>query len=222
MSGRSLLAPAGTVVLLLVLLGSLGQREPSEAVERFHQEVRARAEALPKFIGSWYGREVPVPAAATKILKPNVMVSRRYRNIRTGEEVTLLLIQTRDAHDLVFHYPPVCYPYNGWNQAWEKQRHWRLGGEERPMVSYCFERSDFQSTRRVVIHNFMILPGGIYVGMDEVRRAANRPSSRFLGAGQFQLLFDAEVPEQRRREISARFIEASRPTIERIMMGKNP
>src|SRR5688572_8658902 len=108
-------AYGATVLVLLALLGdrALLRMAPAET-EPYHAAVRAAVAAIPQVSGNWVGKDVPVPDAAVQMLHPNVIFSRRYQNLSTNETVAVLLVHVRDARDVLGHYPPVCYPGQGW------------------------------------------------------------------------------------------------------------
>lgn len=218
----ALLGPLATVFVLAGLAWSIEQREPSADMVAVQDRVREAAESFPDLIDGWYGRRVEIPAPAVHILKPNALISRRYRHAGSGETVKLLLVHTRDAVDLVHHYPPVCYPNNGWEPVWSERRRW-VGAERHvPLREYCFERGGFDDKRRIVVTNFMVSAAGLHPGMEPVRRIANAPSRRFFGAAQFQLIFDASISRKRRREVFRTLVGACRPVIDTLVQGESP
>src|SRR5262249_37434524 len=72
----------------------------------FHAKVRQLVAKIPNRIGHWEGIDGKVPAAAGKLLKPNAMFCRHYRNESTGRTATVLLVHCRDSRDMTGHYPP--------------------------------------------------------------------------------------------------------------------
>ena len=214
---RACVSPLLTLLVLAGLAWSAELREPTADALAVQQRIRQQADAIPKLIKGWYGQDVPVPAPAIRILRPNVLLSRRYRHIQTGDSVSLLLVHTRDAVDLIHHYPPVCYRYNGWESVWNEQRRWRVDGLDVPVTEYCFQRGDLDGRRRIVVTNFMFGPDGLSAEMEPVRRIANDPAKRFFGAGQVQLVFDVSVPLERRKEVFAGFVGACRGAIDTLV-----
>ena len=113
-SGRTLPYSA-TVIVLLALLGDrMFLRMSPVQTDEYHASVKAAVEAVPTVVGSWVGIDTPVPEAAVRMLHPNIILSRRYQNLSTNETLTVLLVHVRDARDVLGHYPPVCYPGQGW------------------------------------------------------------------------------------------------------------
>src|SRR4051812_11108984 len=69
--------------------------------EAYHTRVRKVAANIPYHFGNWLGLDVPVPGSAVKLLKPNIIISRRFEEMRTGRQVTLLVVQCTDARDIL-------------------------------------------------------------------------------------------------------------------------
>jgi hypothetical protein len=209
---------ASYAVTLLVLLALLGDkaflRVAPAQTEGYHASVRAAVDVLPVVNGSWVGVDVPVPEAAVRMLHPNVIVSRRYQNLSTRESVTLLLVHVKDARDVLGHYPPVCYPGQGWKTQAAQAIDWSVG----PMVirgtEYEFARDRLEGGARLIVDNFLVLAGGETCrNMDGVEVAAQDRKRKFLGAGQVQFVHDASTTPQRRREIVEDFLGFTAPVL---------
>src|SRR5688572_23609198 len=122
------------IAVTLLLLGGIALdqalfRVPAANAAPYHALVQAAAAKIPFHIDTWFGTDIPVPPAATKLLKPNVIVSRRYAEMLTGRRVDFLLVQCTDARDIVGHYPPICYVTHGWTQESAEPRDWEVRSE---------------------------------------------------------------------------------------------
>src|SRR4051794_13343347 len=91
-----LLSPA---IVLAILAGSVieaSSRPKASDAEPYHANVRAAGANLPLVIrgedGEWNGGDEPVPLAAFKLLKPNIIVSRRFVNLKTHHSVGVLIV----------------------------------------------------------------------------------------------------------------------------------
>ena len=100
----------------LLVLPQLGRHESAAGVEvqARNAEVLTAIDAAPYRIGQWIGEDVAVPPAALEILQTNAILSRRFRHLTSGINANLLVVHCSDARDMQGHYPPVCYPANGW------------------------------------------------------------------------------------------------------------
>src|SRR5688500_20316463 len=130
-----------TMVVLSALVADRALfRKPPPAAEAYHAAVRAAAKNMAPTWGSWLAVEVPVPVAAVKMLHPNIIISRRFQNISTGESVSVLLVHVKDARDLLGHYPPVCYPGQGWRTQSINEVQWNSGAAVVQGTQYEFQR----------------------------------------------------------------------------------
>jgi len=123
-------------------------------------------------------------------------------------------VQCRDARDMVGHYPPICYPSNGWTRGITYAKDWHIDDLDVPGTEYNFSRHGTRQPSALTIANFMILPNGtIGRGIEHVNKAAKNYQSQALGAAQLQIVCDAEMPQNEREETIQLFIEACRPVI---------
>lgn len=213
--------PIVTAGLLAGAAGSIAKRKPAQA-DGYHDRIRKIAADVPAIVGSWYGRDVPVPAPAIRILHPNVLISRRYTHLQTNQTVTILLVQSRDAYDMVYHYPPNCFKHNGWTRQWSEPRAWPAGDREVALMEYAFHMRKFNGDENIVVGNFVALSTGPDVDMPAIEKAARDPMRRPFGAAQFQIVFDATVTIDKRREIFAELLPAYLPVIDAIQTAATP
>src|SRR3954447_13582158 len=104
---HSLLKSPGLAwALSLALLGGIAwtrrSMTPPPESAPYHDAVRAAAAAAPTRIGTWVGKDVPIPNEAVKVLRPNVVISRHFTDVVSGESVTFLLVHCTDIRDLYF------------------------------------------------------------------------------------------------------------------------
>ena len=212
------LAPVIVVALLVgVAVDKVLFHLPEGDPEPYHAQIREVADKLPYQIGDWVGTDVDVPPAAVALLKPNVILNRRFKDVRTGQMVTFLLVQCGDARDLLGHYPPVCYRVNGWALQAKTPRDWQVDDVSIRGVEYEFSKSTFERSTRIIINNFMVLPDGIVArDMESVGAVAQDPRKKLFGAAQIQLLFGADIPVSERDEIFKMFMKANISVIKTI------
>lgn len=204
-----------SLALLAGMAAARMTRPAPEDAEPYHRQVRDAANALPFQIGNWFGTDQEVTPAAIQMLQPNVLVSRRYRNIHTGRVATVLLVHCRDARDLAGHYPPVCYPAHGWATDFTTPRRWDVAGLSIDGTEYGFSFRMPTETKRMVVASFMVLPGGpILPDMTGVRHAAADYTRHFYGAAQIQLILDAGIPTAERDAIFRELAGACRGVID--------
>lgn len=201
-----------TIGLSLALLGGAGidrslHTMPKDTVP-YHKAIVKVAANAPARIGDWMGQDVETPQSAIMLLHPNVIVSKHYVNYVSGEWCNFLLVDCSDARDLQGHYPPVCYPNQGWIQMSSESRDWHVGGMTLTGTQYDFMKKDFDPVKKIPIEitetiaNFMLLPHGkIARDMDSVRAAAKDLQNRYYGAAQVQVIMDSNLPQERKDQI---------------------
>jgi hypothetical protein len=213
---------AAALLALLFAARLVVFRQPPQA-EAYFWRVAAAAQATPTTNLPWVSLESPVPPAAISMLRPNITVSRKYTNLQTGQQATLLLVQCRDARALLGHYPPKCYVANGYRQTSGAPRDWQVDGLAIQGMVYAFSFARPDEISSLVIYDFMILPDGHTCrDMEGVYAMARDPQKRRLGAAQLQVLLDSSVPEEQRDATFLALIGAHRHTIDAILAGAVP
>jgi hypothetical protein len=204
--------PAVLTAALLVGVG-MEARSRARPVGATQARVRGAAEAsIPYSIGDWIASDVAAAPAAIALLRPNVLVSRAYQNLKTGETATLLFVQCSDARDLVGHYPPNCYPANGWTLEAAARRDWQVDGTTIQGMRYRFGGRAGDALSGTVVDNFMVLPTGEFGrDMDAVDRVAGDAGLRRLGAAEVQVLTDGKMSEERRDDVFRTLIGPAAP-----------
>jgi len=214
-------APALVVVLLLgITIEKVWLRAPAQDVEPYHERVRQEAAGLPYQIGQWVGTDIEVPRGAIALLRPNVLINRRFKNLHTGRVVSMLLVQCKDARDMLGHYPPVCYPANGWVLQSSVSRDWQVDDLFIPGMEYAFSKTSLERSDSIVIDNFMVLPDGTMGrDMDSTNAIAQDYRKKYYGAAQVQLVFTGSIVSHERDEIVQAFIRSNRAIIEALHSG---
>jgi hypothetical protein len=201
------------LVVTLVLLALIAAQryltsKPSADATAYHAAVRVEADGFPYHFGDWLGVDAPVPQAAVTMLKPNFIISRRYQNLVTGHVLNFLVVHCEDARDILGHYPPVCYPNQGWRVDSALPHDWPTGDATVSGTRYAFTNSLSGSGAKLLIDNFMVLPtGSTGRGMDEVELVARDGSLKHFGAAQVQLVYLTPVTDSDRDRIFAEFFE---------------
>lgn len=208
--------------LLCVIAGQrywTARRTPS--LTAYHDRVRTSAEGAPHKVGPWIGKDVAVPAQALTVLRPNVMLSRRYLNVENGTTAGFMLVHCSDAHAMVGHFPLRCYPARGWKVKTVKSREWQVGDLHVNGMECEFainETGVAGSAQSIVVANFLLRPGGkILRDMDELTASLLTAGGHAEGAGQVQVYFDAQVPQADRDAAILALVQAHRPVIDSIL-----
>ncbi len=229
-----LIPPLFSAALLGGILVEKSRHVTPEHTDAYHERCR---EALDPETGivpiridpSWVRVEdTELHPAAVKLLRPNATINRVYRDTRTTgfyrTNVTLMIVQCRDTRDMAGHFPPICYPSNGYTSIAGtddrpgEERDWYINGMHIPGVEYRYATTRRGITERQAICNFMIVPGkGIVRDMDGVRKAAEDYQQRYYGAAQVWVVMDANLPVEQRNEIFEQIMTPNIPVLETLL-----
>jgi hypothetical protein len=205
-------APALTLVLLCVLPAVFPNRTTADEAALTRQRAVARAvEHAPYRIGSWIGEDIQVPPAATRLLRPNAILSRRFRRIDDDLAVDLLLVHCTDARDMGGHYPPNCYPSSGWLELGgdaPRQATLEVSDRSVPVRVYAFRRvQDDAREVRIRVLNVFILPGGeLTADIHRIKTLAGRRALTTAGVAQLQIVSSSDLDEARVAEAAGEIL----------------
>jgi hypothetical protein len=213
------------VYVTIAMLAAIGllrtSRLPSDDVVARAERIDATAKStLPLVIGEWRGQDVVVPPAAVRLLRPNSILSRTYREEATGGAANLLFVHCSDARDLLGHYPPVCYRARGHELVSTADRDWTVDGVQIQGTRYRFAVDGPFARSEIVVDNYMVLPDGRFGrDMDSVDRVARDPALRRLGVAEVQVVTDGEMPDGRRDEVLRLFAQRMMPLLQLCRTG---
>ena len=221
---RSKISILVSPLLCLTLLGGIVAEDRTHLkpadVEPYHARARAVIEGWPKTImdkegGQWTTSvDESLPPSAEQLLHPNCVIDRRYTSnslIVNGApaQASLLIVQCKDSRDMAGHYPPICYPAAGEQRIFEQEFTFYANGKTHTGMEYHFVQKTVPMLRQCV-YDFFIVPGkGIKKDMDDVRKAAADYQRRYYGAAQFQVVMDADYPQETRESIFRTIIGAN-------------
>ena len=212
-------------VAILLLAGAhryLATRMPA-GTEAYHARIREAATTIPSHIGSWVGRDQPIEVQALSVLKPNLMISREYVNLENGVRAGFTFTHCRDAHDMAGHFPPRCYPANGWTPKASRPHDWVAGDLRFTGMEYEFNIEKLGRSQSVVVANCMLLPSGQIVrDMDGIARSMGGVKGQWSGSGQIQVSFDASIGDEQRHQAVEALLRGYRPLIDAVLADVNP
>jgi hypothetical protein len=221
-------APAACVALLLGMIAESSTRITPADAGPYHARAKAAIESIPMQIGSWSGKEETeetIPKQAIALLHPNKIRALKYSDNAPSPRwydrwASLLVDQCFDAGDMNGHWPPNCYVNSGEEQTFAQPRDWKVGDLVITGTEYHFVKTSPTESTRTAVYNFLIVPGrGILRDMAGVRKAAEDYQQRYYGAAQFQLLMNADLPQQERDEIFTTLMQPCVPVIRTLMSG---
>lgn len=227
MNARTIFAaPIACVGLLLGMTAENQHRLTPRNVEPFHAAAKQAIDDIPTSIGSWSASPEKVPAEAIKLLRPNDIRCLLYEDNNVSiprwydRKASLLVDQCKDARDMYGHWPPNCYVNSGEEKTYDEARDWRVDDLIITGREYHFLKTTATESSRRAVYNFLIVPGrGIVRDMDGVRAAAQDYQQRYYGAAQFQLLMNADLPQQERDEIFTTLMQPCEHAIRTLMSG---
>ncbi|MGI9014873.1 MAG: exosortase-associated EpsI family protein [Phycisphaerales bacterium] len=188
------IGPFLAIALILMLpLGFPAGSANDAAAEVHNAQIREAFTEVAWQIARWRGDVVPLPASTDATLNPNAILSRRYREIGTGIEATLVVVHCGDARDILGHWPPVCYPANGF----------QLTGQQALTVEcdigladeFTVNRFDFYRPREwgdtldVNVFNFFVKPdGSTTADYQSITNLAGSAGRSAMGIAQVQIV----------------------------------
>ena len=207
------------IILIFTAAYAIGQSLPDGSeTDGYHAQVREVAKDLPREIGPWKSIDTELPDAAVALLRPNVLISRRYIEDKTERAFALLIVQCADARDMEGHYPPNCYPAAGWARLRNKTVPLEIGSLNATSVDYRFERGLQDGSETISVVNLIVVPKeGFVTSMSNIRRLGGTVSDRYYGAAQVQFVFDGQWEEDERHAVVEQVGGSFEPLISVIM-----
>ena len=201
------------VIVLCLLAGvyfdKASRHQIPEGVEKYHALVRASIDSIPYVIGDWVGVDTEIKQEALRILDANVSLSRSYRNLKTGWTATLLLVQSADTRSLLGHYPPVCYPSQGWTLLSTVPYSIPASPSAIQSTEYSFSYEALSQSAQIRVLHFTVLPDGRTApDMELLEVAARNNQVKYLGGASIQFVLDAGLPEDERAEVCGNLAKA--------------
>ena len=198
------LFPAMALVLLVVLPTVYPVRlVVDEATLARREAVATAVEDAPWIIGGRFtSSEVDVPPAAVKLLKPNAIFSRTFRDLESNLSFNLLIVHSTDVKDTTGHYPPICYPASGWVEEGDPDGSpvtLNVDGHDLSIKEYTYERMSEGGFDRqgIRVLNFFLLPdGSTTTSMYDIKNLASRRGQAADGVAQIQVVTSSRAPKK--------------------------
>lgn len=219
MSATNVYRLVGIALLCAIGVERYASGHRSQDVANYQQQIRDAAEHVPGRIGPWVGQDTAVPVQALTVLKPNVMVSRRYINVENGMTAGVMLVHCSDAHHMVGHFPLRCYPARGWKVQSSIPRDWVVGDLHLTGTEYQFSMDSVGgSAETIVVANCLLRPGHrVLRNMEELSGTLSGGDGTSSGAGQIQVYFQGDVPPERREQAIATLLQGYRPVLDAVL-----
>lgn len=217
-----ILCPALAAVFMVgIAIESATRPRPMDA-EPYHQRVRKLSENIPVSFGSWVGKDMEVYQSATKLLNPNFILQRVYKDEKRNLAATFLIVQCKDARDMGGHYPLNCYPTQGYELIDNAKNKWSLGdGSVIEGKTYRFIHKRDSVDEIIIVNSIMIVPDEGFVDtIEKVRDAAASLSHRFFGAAQIQVVMSDQIMPEERAMITTEILQANKFIIDALRYSK--
>lgn len=218
-------APVALALALLIVVRPLAPFDASSPIwaKTYFAEIRDVAAKFPYRVGQWVGTDVDAPPAAIKILKPNVLMQRRFVNPATGQTFSVLLVHCGDTRDMQGHYPPVCYKGQGWGSPTSTRSvTLRFGAARIPATDYEFHRFINGARRSLRVVDFFVLPSAaapFAADMSALDVASRHSLAAALGSAQVQLIAGDMIRDGERLPLAEEFLDALRPILQAVVAG---
>jgi hypothetical protein len=221
MSSTGIYRSLAVALLAAIVVQRYVTGHQSAGVAKYQAAIRDAAAAIPSRLGSWVGQDVEVPVQALAVLKPNVMLSRRYTNVENGVVAGLMFVHCANTHHMAGHFPLRCYPARGWTLQSAEQRDWNVAGIRITGSEYQFHLdavSNRSPEQTMVVVNCLLRPNGqILRDMDSMSKTIVGAGGAASGAGQLQVYFDASVPRPQRDAAVEAILGGCKPLIQAIL-----
>ena len=193
---------SGVILVLGTAYGIGGSLPDGSEAQAYHNKVSEVAKDLPREAGQWKAVDMDLPEAAVALLRPNVLISRRFVNEDSGKSFAFLIVQCADARDMEGHFPPNCYPTSGWTPLGERAMQVDVGDlNNAASMGYRFERVLQDGPETIDVVNLLVVPGdGFVTSMKNIRHLSGTVTDRYYGAAQVQFVFDGFWDEKERLE----------------------
>lgn len=193
-------APILALAVMLILPMFINHvRDDAALVLARNLQVQQAVNDIPYRLGDWVGEDLEVPVAAVELLHPNAILSRRFNRLAEGTSMHLLIVHCSDARDMQGHYPPICYPANGWIRVEDglsgDTTSVNIGEESISLQIYNFRRLDeWGGERALRVFNYFLLPSGdTTIDLKVVSRLVERSAFSVQGVAQVQLVMAGEM-----------------------------
>ncbi|MFG0293285.1 MAG: exosortase-associated EpsI family protein [Phycisphaerales bacterium JB050] len=217
-------APMVSALILLgvIMFGGLGVELPVWA-EEYHAEVRSAINSIPEQVGDWIGTDDPeIQPAQQRILKPNIIVQRTYRQPGSNRYLRLLVVHCKLASDMNGHYPRICYPNMGWKLEGIEPMSIRMGTTAIPATQYEFTSTRDGREIKMYNINFFVLPAreqNLAADMQALEQSSRSVRKAGLGAAQIQFISDEPLNTEEWRPVIERFVRSIEGPIDAIVQG---
>ena len=117
--------------------------------------------AFPKRIGSWIGKDVPIPPNVERAAGNDASLKRLYTNDEDNQRVNVYVAYTAHPRTMLGHRPRICYVAGGWvHDSTRAAAITSSAGRAVPCLIHRFHRPA-PSSEEIIVLNFYIVNGQV-------------------------------------------------------------
>lgn len=214
-------AAAGVLLTAMLFVGGISLTHPV-GLDAYQARVRAAVDDIPYRIAGWNGENVPPTPGAQRLLRPNVILQRRFEGEDPSRSIALLIVHCGDVRDMDGHYPPLCYPGQGWSLENVTDRDIVIPGQVIPARDYAFSRARNTTVEHILVTDFFVLPKKdqpVQRRIEALEAASRSPSAAGLGSAQVQFVSSGTFEAQELEQLLQSFAAELSPVIRAIGEG---
>ena len=149
-----------------------------------------------------------------ELLKPVQALRRTYRNLKTGQEITVSVIACGQTRDLIGHEPGICFVGQGWKKSRQLNAEWQTDRGQVNGRYYRFRvhRGGVSATNTVT--SVLVVPGGESTGdTRDVAEAASDFRKNPFGALAIQMQSTSSFDDTVWQSVSSQFLKMLQPAM---------
>ena len=194
-----------------------------DAVVSHRAEIERSFAQVPYAANGWIATECSLHEAEVSLLKPTAGLRRRYKNLETQREVSVVAIASGRARDMIGHEPSICLKGQGW--VLRDRRAMPIAyGETVVNADYLmfdFSSPDTHIAKRVT--SVLVIPGGDSSGNGRlVAEVANDFRLEPFGAMSLQISSDFHYTDEQWSEVSRDLVRLFLPAMNQYRQCKEP
>jgi hypothetical protein len=203
-------------IAMAIKLGITGGSVP----EGYMRDVAAAVDNVSYATGGWTGSDTPITPSAVDLLKPNRLLQRRYSNLDGAGWFDLLIVHCGDVRDMIGHFPPICYPANGWTKGEQSDEDRAIANTTATTRNYVFSRDEDLRDIGIMVTSVFVVPtdDGLLISPDRnvIERAGRFGETARRGAAQIQIVTPRDMDEADRHNVIERAFHLVEPLLETI------
>ena len=162
-------------------------------------ELPVPLSALPKKIGNWISKDVPIPTNIQRAARNDAFLNRFFTNDVNNQWANVYIAYTAHPRTMLGHRPQICYVAGGWiHEGTELTNVTSSNGRELPCLLHRFRRPS-PETEEIVVLNFYIVNGrltsdeGVFSGVGFRTPNIDGDPARYVTQVQISSVFENSI-----------------------------